>query len=470
MFDGSLGKDVGVPVVREDVDSGRGEARHGRRRHAQAAVAGGRTFADPTDIVLYAALVLLPVDGTVFGFDMMYWSPISPLLFVLYAVLNIRFLPRVLARFALPVLFPLVLVAVSVYGWLTIGFHTNTAVRTLVALAAGAGCLISLDVAFRIKRLNWRIAVTVVAFAYWLSLGVGVLQFLAVRGRVPVVTLLSQRYLERNYMPNRVQFLFAEPSYIGMHLFGVLMPLHWITRRKDIAVLILAYAAGAAAMGVGVRILIDTVIALVLWLIVVVDFRRVRNVVLAVVGAGVVGAAGGAVMLTNERVQSMLSNGFVNGDFSALARLFRALAPIEAWLADIPHLLFGFGAGNLRAAIERGYRPAYELLESRGDNPGGNGEIRLLATPPGDYYIFSMSAYIDFVTEFGLVMFLTMLVMLLTHVTLNHAWGKMTVCWLLLLAYLYLQFEGYAFYALWLFIWAAGALDRKRERKGLMLQ
>ncbi|WP_223847926.1 hypothetical protein [Bifidobacterium reuteri] len=466
MVDGLVGKIAGGQVVAAAGQAIAGDdtgadavvpSRHGHHRYAHAVFVGGAAFADPTDIVLYAALLLLPVDGTVFGFDMMYWSPISPLLFALYAVLNIRFMPRVFARFALPVLFPLALVVGSAYGWLTIGFHSNTAMRSLVALATGVSCLIALDVAFRIKRLNWRIAVTVVAVAYWLSLGVGILQFLAVHGRVPIVTTLSQSYLERNYMPNRVQFLFAEPSYIGMHLFGVLMPLHWLTRRKDIAVLALVYAAGAAAMGVGVRILIDTVIALALWLVVIINFHRIRNVILAVIGVGAVGAAGGAVMLTNARVQSMLTHGFVNGDFSALARLFRALAPIEAWLADIPHFLFGFGAGNLRAAIERGYQPAYDLLKARGDNPGGNGEIRLIATPPNDNYIFSMSAYIDFITEFGVMMFVALIAVLLVHITLNHAWSKMTVCWLLLLAYLYFQFEGYAFYALWLFIWAVGA-------------
>ena len=437
--------------------------RHGMR-HA-AGVRHGGALADPTDIVLYAALALLPAGGTVFGLNMMYWSPISPVLFALYAVLNARHLPRVFGRYGALLAFPLALAAVSAYGWATVGFHPNTALRTLAALATGISCLIALDVAFRVKRLGWGAAVTVVAVAYWVSFGVGVLQFLAVHGLAPAVTWISRLTLERNYVPNRVQFLFAEPSYIGMHLFGVLMPLHWLTRRKDMAVLTLVYAAGAAAMGVGVRILIDTFIALALWVVVTVDFRRVRNVVLGVVGVAVVGAGGSAVMLTNARVQSMLSHGFVSGDFSALARLFRALAPIEAWIADIPHLLFGFGAGNLKDAIARGYQSAYDLLQARGNNPGGNGEIRLLATPPGDHYIFSMSAYIDFVTEFGLVMFAALIALIIWHVTRCHAWNKTTICWMILLAYLYVQFEGYAFYALFLFLWAVGCAEAWSGRR-----
>ena len=67
-----------------------------------------------------------------------------------------------------------------------------------------------------------------------------------------------------------------------------------------------------------------------------------------------------------------------------------------------------------------------------------------------------MNAYVSFITEFGVIMALAFLTLLLVHVTVNHAWSKTTVCWLILLCYLYIQFEGYAFYALWLYIWAIG--------------
>jgi hypothetical protein len=46
---------------------------------------------------------------------------------------------------------------------------------------------------------------------------------------------------------------------------------------------------------------------------------------------------------------------------------------------------------------------------------------------------------------------------LLVHVTKHHAWNRTTVCWLVLTAYLYIQFESYAFYALWLLVFAVGS-------------
>lgn len=71
---------------------------------------------DPTDIVFCLALALLPAGGTVFGFSMMYWSPISPVLFVLHVLLNVRFVPRVFSRYGAIMLYPAALIVVSVYG------------------------------------------------------------------------------------------------------------------------------------------------------------------------------------------------------------------------------------------------------------------------------------------------------------------------------------------------------------------
>jgi membrane-bound metal-dependent hydrolase YbcI (DUF457 family) len=47
--------------------------------------------------------------------------------------------------------------------------------------------------------------------------------------------------------------------------------------------------------------------------------------------------------------------------------------------------------------------------------------------------------------------------MLLIHITTHRAWNRTIVCWLVLTAYLYIQFESYAFYALWLLIFAAAS-------------
>ena len=127
-----------------------------------------------------------------------------------------------------------------------------------------------------------------------------------------------------------------------------------------------------------------------------------------------------------------------------------------AGLHDPVHLIFGFGMGNIKDAMLQGYDAARAVITVQGGNPDGNGEIRLIADTDNSTYYFTMNAYVSFITEFGVIMALAFLTLLLVHVTVNHAWSKTTVCWLILLCYLYIQFEGYAFYALWLYIWAIG--------------
>lgn len=65
-----------------------------------------------------------------------------------------------------------------------------------------------------------------------------------------------------------------------------------------------------------------------------------------------------------------------------------------------------------------------------------------------------MSIYASFITEFGLFCFLAFLLLVLAHVAVHHGWSRQNICWFILLAYLYIQFESYAFYAIPLFIWA----------------
>ena len=68
--------------------------------------------------------------------------------------------------------------------------------------------------------------------------------------------LMYRQYISDNSVwgGGRPQFLFAEPSYIGMHLFGILLPLMWLMRGRDriyakrLRDLIVTYAVVAVLM------------------------------------------------------------------------------------------------------------------------------------------------------------------------------------------------------------------------------
>ncbi|RSX58053.1 hypothetical protein D2E24_0413 [Bifidobacterium samirii] len=450
---------------------------------ARTSIGRDRTFTvkdyirDRSDWLWYAALALLPVDGTVFGVRMAYWSPIAPLLFLAYAVCNGRRSLALVRRHPALIGLPLVCLAVSGFGWLTVGAHPSHAVLSLLALLCASATFVSFALAWSVKRLPLRASVSVVTAAYGVAFAFGVFTWLIQPGHLDIVFLrnpLMNLYL-RQYFVVRPQFLFAEPSYIGVHVFGVLLPLFWLSRDRRLPWLIGVFALGSVAMGCGVRIVLDCIVAAVVCLVMMVPWRgtvrrlRRRPRMMAAVVAGFVALCGAAaaMMAAQPRIRSILSHGLLSGDVSMSARLFRSLAPMVAALRDPWHLLFGFGAGNVGEAMARGYAEASAWYTTHGGMM--TGEIAQLADPYAPVAnragnVFTMDAYVSFITEFGLMPFVVACMLIVramvrgcairrTSTCADGGTVKFLCCWLLLLTYLYAQFEAYAFYALPLFLW-----------------
>ena len=125
------------------------------------------------------------------------------------------------------------------------------------------------------KQLDWRRLMHILIAVYWAALAVGVVQWLAIHLDVECVVGYFKHLMARQYIDDdsiwgggRPQFLFAEPSYIGMHLFGVLLPLMWMMRGRDtvyvrrLRELIATFAVMAVLMGAGTRIVLDALVAL----------------------------------------------------------------------------------------------------------------------------------------------------------------------------------------------------------------
>lgn len=420
-----------------------------------------RIAVEPSDMLLFAAVAMLPFDGTKVGIALPYWTPISPWLFALYAIINWRYLRDTVRRFLPFFLFPLLLVVMSVYGWRTMGVHASALAKSFISVVLAVACLAALDIAIRLKKLPVRTMLTVLFAAYVVAFLTGILQYLALESHLNwrPVRVYFWNLLYRYYVGVRPQFMFAEPSYIGMHLFGVLLPVYWLTKDKRIGFMVPVFAIGAIVMGSGTRIVLDAVVAAFLWMVASINFRS-RTLTAGFVGALSLMAAGGiGAVFFNPRLNSLASNGLLSGDGSMSARIFHMLAPMWSWKHDLTHFLFGWGAGNISDAVRTGYAGARRWYDAHGGM--GNAEIDGLANPPAD--TFTMSIYASFITEFGVLCFAAFVVMVLVHVTMNRAWNRQTVCWLVLLAYLYIQFEAYAFYAIPLFIWAAGCAQSQMQ-------
>ena len=417
-------------------------------------------LADPSDLLFYAALVLLPVDGTVAGIPLPYWTPLSPWFFLAYVLVNARLLRVVARRYLAFMLLPFLLVLTSVYGWTTIGFQGWAAVRSIGSVVLGLACLASLEIALRIKKLPWKPMVRVLVATYVAVFLVGVVQRAGVQWHVEGIKNFFAHLMFRNYTGVRPQFLFAEPSYIGMHLFGVLLPVFWLTKDRRLAVLIPVFAFGSMLMGAGTRIVIDSVVAGILWLIASVNFTRRGATIGVVAGLGAASVAAVVAVFLDPRLNRLATDGLLKGDGSMSARIFHMLAPAWAWKHDWWHTLFGWGAGNISSAVRTGYWGARRWYDARGGVL--NGEIMGLEHPPVD--TFTMSGYVSFITEFGVLVMVLLAVLIVATITAHHAWNRTVVCWLVLVAYLYIQFEGYAFVALPLILWRTRVSLLVRQR------
>ena len=283
------------------------------------------------------------------------------------------------------------------------------------------------------------------------------------------IHLMSRQYISStsHWGGGRPQFLFAEPSYIGMHLFGVLLPLIWLVRGRDhkranqLSVLIMVFAAGSVLMGAGVRIILDSIIALVFVIIEMNSWHTWRGRLVAFGELVVTVGLGACSVAVNHRLSSIAELGF-DGDGSFYARLWQSLGPGAGALKHPKQLLLGYGAGNLSDATHQGADTAVRSLERLGLNASAPKGWYAQVTPAN---MFTMSAYTSFFVEFGLIASVILVVLVLRWISHNHAWNKTTVCWLLLTIYLYVQFEGYAFYALPLLLWAVAAVPRLKSKR-----
>lgn len=424
------------------------------------------TVRDWSDWLFYLALAMLPVDGTVIGLYMPFWTPISPWLFLLYALVNWKSVAGII-RGASPslrmfLMLPCAMVVLSVVGWSAVAMRPAQVLISVVALLASGACLLSVQTAVSEKRLPWRPMIEMVMAVYWLAFAVGVLQYLAVSWDVAFVREYFVHLMSREYVSDgRPQFLFAEPSYIGMHLFGVLLPLRWLLRHRapdlayNIGVLIVVFAVGAMALGAGTRIVLDSLVALVISIVISTTWRKRNQRRRGIAGLSGMLVIGAAAFALNNRLSSIIEHG-VDGDGSFFGRVWQSLGVFCGLWKEPLNLLFGFGAGNLFDATETGGSEAVRILRFWGYDPSPAEHWYAIITPDS---MFTMSAYASFVGEFGLVGFAVLIVAIVMHVAQTCGWNKTLVCWLLLVAYLYLQFEGYAFYALPLFMWGAPMLS-----------
>lgn len=394
-----------------------------------------------SDLIFYVGVALLPFENFRFA-PSAGWATFSPIFFAFYLIFNFKLVSRFIVRYRKIFLFFIFAVILGTITGFCFNMNFKDYIGSFIPLILGASCLLSFSI-FYSKNKKLDKVINLLVISYSICFMIGLFEFLAIKlNNYPIVNFL-QSISARDYISQgRVQFFFTEPSFVGMHLFGVLLPLYWITRRKDLLFIMLAFGAGSILFQSGVRVVVDiAVVAILYFTFLILRHNKAKFIplILLILGLGFSYAYN-----SFPRINQIVNQG-VYADGSLASRYFRMETSVIGYRNTFPAVLSGFGLGNSMYPMRSGYEEAKEHYDNKYTKEVE--EIGGLNTHDDSA---SYSLYTRFISEFGLIMFIIALIYLINitdRSTFPQKWLYFSI-----VLYLYLQFESLGFYALWLFI------------------
>lgn len=400
------------------------------------------------------AIIMLPFENFFFA-PSKGWAAISPIILFIYMIINYKCVLEYIKNYNKYIMIGLCVLIVNLFISIFTMFNIKHIVSVMIPIVLGITLLISFNIYYE-KEKNIKKISKLLIRSYSIALIIGFIQFISIKLEINFMYEFFDFLFKRNYFKyNRIQFFFTEPSFIGMHLFGVLLPYYLFTKEKKIIYLIITFAISSIIFSSGVRVLLDIFIVSIILLI---SYMIRRKMVKQLLIIPIVGLCALTFMYNhNYRVKQIVEKG-IYADGSLASRYFRIQSSIYGYLKNPIQTLVGFGIGNSIVPIRDGYALAKEQYKSTYIK-----EVNDLGNP--NYYDDSVSycLYIRFISEFGLIIFILVLKWLI-DITKNSK-IKYKYEYLLITLYLYLQFESYAFYALWIYIIAMLQTQQKKKEE-----
>ena len=413
------------------------------------------------DIIFKIGFFIIPFENFFFA-PSAGWATLSPILFFVYLLFNIKAALKSIVRYKEIFIFIVASLILSIINYLFVGVNISNFINAYISLGLGCVTLISFDIYFLQKKNKINEAVKMLIIAYLISFIVGWIQFFSIKLDIEPLKNFFVFLDKRDYMIyNRVSFLFTEPSFIGMHMFGVLLPLYIVTKNKKIIALIIAICLSALFFEASVRLIVDILaIITILGVGYIIKNRKSKKVIATssiVVVLLVIGTIG--LYRTNGRIRQILNKG-VYADGSLASRFIRIDSSLKGLKKDIPHTLFGYGMGNAILPIREGYNEAIKgYREVNGDYILK--EIETLPQTESDSVCYCM--YTRIVSELGLIMTLIAIGYIVRLAIKSKSYTM--IMYLFIMLYLYVQFDSYAFYTVWIYIILLKAYNKKLTEK-----
>ncbi|MCB2293952.1 hypothetical protein LGK95_10520 [Clostridium algoriphilum] len=419
------------------------------------------------EILFRLAVLFIPFDNLKFA-PSAGWATISPILFALYAISNFKELKQSIRATKNYAFLIIVMVIYSTGLYLFYEPDIANTFDTITTLSFGIFLYLSLYIRYIIYKNDMKKDLKILIFAYTISFFYGVVKFVAIKGNVGFI-LSAFQLVERRYYP-RLAFTFTEPSFISIHVAGVMYLLYVSIKdklyKKKLLQLVCLFCALTIISGDSARFLVDFIIVFSL---VVMKFLVGRKVKLSkkIMICTLIVIMSGALLFQikgNTRVTKMLNGDsyeeMIYSDPSLSARYFRINSSIHGYLNEPYKALFGAGLGNSYYFLQYGYDDALaEFKNSYIDEVAGLADQKT-------NQLFCMP--IRIISEMGVVWF-SIIMFLIFFKTIKN---KENIFDLLIIIYLYVQFDSYAYYTfpLYLFIIDYRAYRRRKERKELKEQ
>lgn len=404
-----------------------------------------------SDIFFLIGLFLLPFENFFFA-PSNGWATVTPLLFAAYIALNLGKVLNVKANKDC-LYFSIIVVLMNLIAYARLGYNITNIINSLISLGLGFTSYFAMYIYY--KKNNSVEKIAKIAFvAYAITLLIGLIEFLTVKFDVQTLYSFFQFVFKRNYLKyDRVQFFFTEPSFVGMHVFGVLLPIFLLSKKKNILALMILYVLIAVLSKSGVRILLDTTVVAGIFILYYI-LKNKKFLLLILLVAFLAGVFAFAYK-TNYRVKQIVDKG-LSGDGSLATRYFRIQASVYGYIDDFPNVLWGYGMGNSLIPLKKGYDKAYLTYDCWYMK-----EVNELGDPNFNDDSVSYCLYIRMISEFGLIIFCFLAFYLLKRFknsTFKYKWPL-----LFTILYLYTQFESYAFYSMWILILILNVTKKERD-------
>ena len=193
------------------------------------------------DILFIIAIILLPFDNLFFA-PSSGWATVTPIILFLYLFFNLKYLSKIVKKYRNIIMFLIMIFVVSLIAFIIHGINFGAFIDTVITLILGVSVLFSFEIYFVQRKNSLNKVCKYLIYSYSISLLIGLLQFIAIKLNIGFLQGLFDLISKRNYLQySRVQFSFTEPSFIGMHLFGVLLPLYYCTKNKKILKLLISF-------------------------------------------------------------------------------------------------------------------------------------------------------------------------------------------------------------------------------------